>query len=68
MNEMSLPRGIGTEPLLALCEDGLDGGNGYAVEHPIGRVLYDARIPSIFEGAAEIQAEVIGRGLLSQRN
>jgi (2S)-methylsuccinyl-CoA dehydrogenase len=45
------------------------GGNGYAVEYPISRVLCDARILSIFEGAAEIQAQVIARGLLkSQRN
>ena len=44
------------------------GGNGYAVEYPISRVLCDARILSIFEGAAEIQAQVIARGLLGRRN
>ncbi|MEQ8773277.1 MAG: acyl-CoA dehydrogenase family protein, partial [Erythrobacter sp.] len=41
------------------------GGNGYALEYPISRVLCDARILNIFEGAAEIQAQVIARGLLS---
>ncbi len=41
------------------------GGNGYALEYPISRVLCDARILNIFEGAAEIQAQVIGRGLLA---
>ena len=41
------------------------GGNGYALEFPISRVLCDARILNIFEGAAEIQAQVIGKGLLS---
>ena len=41
------------------------GGNGYALEYPISRVLCDARILNIFEGAAEIQAQVIGRGLLN---
>jgi (2S)-methylsuccinyl-CoA dehydrogenase len=41
------------------------GGNGYAEEYPISRVLCDARILNIFEGAAEIQAQVIARGLLS---
>jgi (2S)-methylsuccinyl-CoA dehydrogenase len=46
----------------------IHGGNGYAVEFPISRVLCDARILSIFEGAAEIQAQVIARGLLAQRN
>ena len=44
------------------------GGNGYALEYPISRVLCDARILNIFEGAAEIQAHVIARGLLSKRN
>ena len=41
------------------------GGNGYAEEYPISRILCDARILNIFEGAAEIQAQVIARGLLS---
>ena len=44
------------------------GGNGYALEYPISRVLCDARILNIFEGAAEIQAHVIARGLLSNLN
>lgn len=46
----------------------IHGGNGYALEYPISRVLCDARILNIFEGAAEIQAQVIARGLLSRRN
>jgi (2S)-methylsuccinyl-CoA dehydrogenase len=44
------------------------GGNGYAMEYEISRVLCDARILNIFEGAAEIQANVIGRGLLSRQS
>jgi (2S)-methylsuccinyl-CoA dehydrogenase len=44
------------------------GGNGYAIEYPISRVLCDARILSIFEGAAEIQAQVIARGLMGRQN
>jgi (2S)-methylsuccinyl-CoA dehydrogenase len=40
------------------------GGNGYALEYEISRVLCDARILNVFEGAAEIQAQVIARGLL----
>ena len=44
------------------------GGNGYAMEYPISRVLCDARILNIFEGAAEIQAQVVCRGLLEGRN
>lgn len=40
------------------------GGNGYALESEASRILCDARILNIFEGAAEIQAHVVGRGLL----
>jgi len=46
----------------------IHGGNGYALEYRISRVLCDARILNIFEGAAEIQAQVIARGLLAGRN
>ena len=44
------------------------GGMGYALETPISRVLCDARILSVFEGTAEIQAQIIARGLLQKRN
>ena len=44
------------------------GGNGYAEEYAISRLLCDARILNIFEGAAEIQAQVIARGLIVGRN
>jgi (2S)-methylsuccinyl-CoA dehydrogenase len=40
------------------------GGNGFAMEYPISRVLCDARILNIFEGAAEIQADIIARRLV----
>jgi (2S)-methylsuccinyl-CoA dehydrogenase len=46
----------------------IHGGNGFAMEYPISRVLCDARILSIFEGAAEIQAQVIARRLLDGSN
>ena len=42
----------------------IHGGNGYAEEYPISRIFCDARILNIFEGAAEIQAQVIARRLL----
>lgn len=42
----------------------IHGGTGYALSSPISRILNDARILSIFEGTAEIQADVIARGLL----
>ncbi|MBO9499064.1 MAG: acyl-CoA dehydrogenase family protein [Novosphingobium sp.] len=48
------------------CALQVHGGNGFALEFPISRVLCDARILSIFEGAAEIQAQVIARGLLER--
>jgi (2S)-methylsuccinyl-CoA dehydrogenase len=46
----------------------IHGGNGFAMEYPISRVLCDARILNIFEGAAEIQAQVIARRLLEGGN
>jgi (2S)-methylsuccinyl-CoA dehydrogenase len=46
----------------------IHGGNGFAVEFPVSRILCDARILSIFEGAAEIQAQVIARRLLDGSN
>ncbi len=46
----------------------IHGGNGYAEEYPISRIMCDARILNIFEGAAEIQAQVIARRLLETRN
>ena len=46
----------------------IHGGNGFALEYPISRVLCDARILNIFEGAAEIQAQVIARRLLEEKN
>jgi (2S)-methylsuccinyl-CoA dehydrogenase len=46
----------------------IHGGNGFALEFPVSRVLCDARILNIFEGAAEIQAQVIARRLLDGTN
>ena len=52
-----------------MCADNalqIHGGNGFALEYPISRVLCDARILNIFEGAGEIQAQVITRRLLEE--
>jgi len=46
----------------------IHGGNGFAQEFPVSRILCDARILNIFEGAAEIQAHVIARRLLDGSN
>ena len=46
----------------------IHGGNGFALEFPVSRSLCDARILNIFEGAAEIQAQVIARRLLDGTN
>ncbi|HEY4345239.1 MAG TPA: acyl-CoA dehydrogenase family protein [Parvibaculum sp.] len=46
----------------------IHGGNGFALEYKVSRVLCDARILNIFEGAAEIQAQVIARRLLEGGN
>ena len=44
----------------------IHGGNGFALEFEASRVLCDARVLNIFEGAAEIQAQIVARGLLQQ--
>ncbi|MDF1685965.1 MAG: (2S)-methylsuccinyl-CoA dehydrogenase [Parvibaculaceae bacterium] len=46
----------------------IHGGNGFALEYPISRILCDARILNIFEGAGEIQAQVIARRVLDGAN
>src|SRR5436190_5797882 len=46
----------------------IHGGTGFAVEQPASRLLADARILNIFEGAGEIQAQVIARRLLEGAN
>ena len=46
----------------------IHGGNGFALEQPASRILSDARVLSIFEGAAEIQAQIIARRLMEKRN
>ena len=46
----------------------IQGGNGFALEYPISRVLQDARILNIFEGAGEVQAMVIARRVMSEAN
>lgn len=53
----------------AAADNGLQihGGNGFALEYPISRVLCDARILNIFEGAAEIQADIIARRIVATK-
>jgi (2S)-methylsuccinyl-CoA dehydrogenase len=46
----------------------IHGGNGFATEYTVSRLLADARILNIFEGAGEIQAQVIARRLLDEPN
>ncbi|KQW73395.1 acyl-CoA dehydrogenase [Phenylobacterium sp. Root77] len=46
----------------------IHGGTGFATEQPVSRVLADARILNIFEGAGEIQAQVIARRILEGAN
>ena len=46
----------------------IHGGNGFALAFPVSRVLCDARVLNIFEGAAEIQAWIIARRLLVEQN
>jgi (2S)-methylsuccinyl-CoA dehydrogenase len=65
--EAGMAKLLGARTAWAAADNGLQvhGGNGFALEYPISRILCDARILNIFEGAAEIQAQVIARRLLS---
>ncbi len=64
--EAGMAKLLGARVAWAAADNGLQihGGNGIALEYKISRILCDARILSIFEGAAEIQAQVIARRLL----
>ncbi|MEM0989963.1 MAG: acyl-CoA dehydrogenase family protein [Pseudomonadota bacterium] len=66
--EAGMAKLLGARIAWAAADNGLQihGGNGFALEYPISRVLCDARILNIFEGAAEIQAQVIARRLLAE--
>ena len=64
--EAGMAKLLGARVAWAAADNGLQihGGNGFALEYKISRVLCDARILNIFEGAAEIQAQVIARRVL----
>ncbi|MGE0846848.1 MAG: acyl-CoA dehydrogenase family protein, partial [Flavobacteriaceae bacterium] len=68
--EAGMAKLLGARVAWAAADNALQihGGNGFALEYPVSRVLCDARILNIFEGAGEIQAQVIARRLLEQRN
>ncbi len=65
--EAGMAKLLGARVAWAAADNALQihGGNGFALEYQISRVLCDARILNIFEGAGEIQAQVIARRLLS---
>jgi (2S)-methylsuccinyl-CoA dehydrogenase len=64
--EAGMAKLLGARVAWAAADNALQihGGNGFALEYPVSRVLCDARILNIFEGAAEIQAQVIARRLI----
>ena len=66
--EAGMAKLLGARAAWAAADNALQihGGNGFALEYPVSRVLCDARILSILEGAAEIQAHVVARRLLEQ--
>ncbi|HMK81698.1 MAG TPA: acyl-CoA dehydrogenase family protein [Xanthobacteraceae bacterium] len=68
--EAGMAKLLGARVAWAAADNALQihGGNGFALEYPVSRVLCDARILNIFEGAAEIQAQVIARRLLDGTN
>ena len=64
--EAGMAKLLGARIAWSAADNGLQihGGNGFALEYSISRILCDARILNIFEGAAEIQAQVIARRLM----
>jgi len=66
--EAGMAKLLGARVAWAAADNALQihGGNGFALEYPVSRVLCDARILNIFEGAAEIQAQVIARRLVEE--
>ena len=64
--EAGMAKLLGARVAWAAADNALQihGGNGFALEYKVSRILCDARILNIFEGAAEIQAQVIARRLL----
>jgi len=68
--EAGMAKLLGARVAWAAADNALQvhGGNGFALEYAVSRVLCDARILNIFEGAAEIQAQVIARRLLEGGN
>ncbi|WP_347312423.1 acyl-CoA dehydrogenase family protein [Defluviimonas sp. SAOS-178_SWC] len=68
--EAGMAKLLGARVAWAAADNALQihGGNGFALEYQISRILCDARILNIFEGAAEIQAQVIARRLLDSGN
>ncbi|MEO1282324.1 MAG: acyl-CoA dehydrogenase family protein, partial [Pseudomonadota bacterium] len=67
--EAGMAKLIGARVAWAAADNALQvhGGNGFALEYPVSRVLCDSRILNIFEGAAEIQAQVVARRLLDTK-
>ena len=65
--EAGMAKLLGARAAWAAADNALQihGGNGFALEYKISRILCDARILNIFEGAAEIQAQVVARRILS---
>jgi (2S)-methylsuccinyl-CoA dehydrogenase len=68
--EAGMAKLLGARVAWAAADNALQihGGNGFSTEYVVSRLLADARILNIFEGAGEIQAEVIAKRLLKQAN
>jgi (2S)-methylsuccinyl-CoA dehydrogenase len=64
--EAGMAKLLGARVAWAAADNALQihGGNGFALEYKVSRILCDARILNIFEGAGEIQAQVIARRIL----
>ena len=64
----SIAKTYASEAAVSVTNDALQifGGYGYSREYPIEKMVRDARIYTIFEGANQIQRDIIGKQIIGK--
>lgn len=64
----SIAKTFASEAAVSVTNDALQifGGYGYSREYPIEKMVRDARIYTIFEGANQIQRDIIGKAIIGK--
>lgn len=64
----SIAKTFASEAAVSVTNDALQifGGYGYSREYPIEKMVRDARIYTIFEGANQIQRDIIGKTIIGK--